>query len=235
MGVFHGLTAGVIWLGTIILALTIYRVVFGREQQYTGALRPIGALASGFIGGVVSSAVVTLAIAAVFEPGSLAAMGWVTGKPERYSAEWLSDLFVETRFGWAYILSGTAFGVGLAMVTNKLRAAPDWERYLARQTRVASFGQCAAIVKGTTGIVVRHCLPLVLALVVGGTLEYLVCDPPLEKPSKWGTWETPSLFLALSIAADCGSKLIGGVFAIVGLGLGVVVLRHGVHLDPRRG
>lgn len=39
---------------------------------------------------------------------------------------------------------------------------------------------------------------------------------------------------ALGLFGDVLSKVVGGYFAIVGMGLGIVMLRHGVRVDPQR-
>jgi hypothetical protein len=47
-------------------------------------------------------------------------------------------------------------------------------------------------------------------------------------------WKTSLEGQALGLFGDVLSKIVGGYFAIVGLGLGIVMLRHGVRVDPQR-
>jgi len=49
MGAFHGAIAGVVWAGLIVLGLTFYYVVFGREQSTKSLLRPFAALGVGAV------------------------------------------------------------------------------------------------------------------------------------------------------------------------------------------
>src|SRR5262249_52733642 len=44
MGAFHGITAGVIWAGTIVFGVTLYYRVFANEFVPRSSLRPFGAL-----------------------------------------------------------------------------------------------------------------------------------------------------------------------------------------------
>jgi hypothetical protein len=47
-------------------------------------------------------------------------------------------------------------------------------------------------------------------------------------------WKTSLEGRALGLFGDVLSKVVGGYFAIVGMGLGIVMLRHGVRVDPQR-
>jgi hypothetical protein len=47
-------------------------------------------------------------------------------------------------------------------------------------------------------------------------------------------WKTSLEGRALGLLGDVLSKIVGGYFAIVGMGLGIVMLRHGVRVDPQR-
>lgn len=47
-------------------------------------------------------------------------------------------------------------------------------------------------------------------------------------------WKTSLEGQALGLFGDVLSKVVGGYFAIVGMGLGIVMLRHGVRVDPQR-
>ena len=188
-------------------------------RGFLGLFRPLGATFTGLLAGFFSSALVTLVVTSVYEPGSLQAIGWTTAEHVRFSRAFFEDVFINTRFGWAYLCSGTFLGLGLAMMTNRLRASGKWEEFLVRQSRITSFGEAFSVVRSTTAIAVGFCLPLVVSLALGGVAEYLICNPPVGGQSKWDDWQNPNLFLALSIAGDLGSKLFGGVFGIAGMGL----------------
>ena len=48
------------------------------------------------------------------------------------------------------------------------------------------------------------------------------------------TWKRSLEGRALGLFGEVLSKVVGGYFAIVGMGLGIVMLRHGVRVDPQR-
>lgn len=48
------------------------------------------------------------------------------------------------------------------------------------------------------------------------------------------TWKASLEGRALGLFGEVLSKVVGGYFAIVGMGLGIVMLRHGVRVDPQR-
>jgi hypothetical protein len=40
--------------------------------------------------------------------------------------------------------------------------------------------------------------------------------------------------LAQGLTVDCGIQIIGAYFAVVGMGFGIVILRHGLNVEARQ-
>ena len=55
-----------------------------------------------------------------------------------------------------------------------------------------------------------------------------------EAKEKSRQWKMSLEGQALGLFGEVLSKVVGGYFAIVGMGLGIVMLRHGVRIDPQR-
>ncbi|HEV7671722.1 MAG TPA: ATP-binding protein [Thermoanaerobaculia bacterium] len=55
-----------------------------------------------------------------------------------------------------------------------------------------------------------------------------------EEQTRQRAWKASLEGRALGVFGDVLSKVVGGYFAIVGMGLGIVMLRHGVKVDPQR-
>jgi len=232
MGVFHGLTAGVLWAGLIVLGLSVYRVVFGRDQDRGSYLKPFAAISVGGVCGFVASLLVILIIVSVYEITSLQVMGWLTediSSSDRFAGIFWRDLFVETRFGWPYLITGTGLGVGMALMTNALHASRRWAEFLKQQTRLTGAKQTVRLIRGITRVALFYAWPLPVMLIVAGVLAFAVPSVPHEYPSK-----ASSEFLVLGLIGDCATKAIGAFFAIVGMGLGLVVMRYGVHAEARK-
>ncbi|MEO0446376.1 MAG: AAA family ATPase [Verrucomicrobiota bacterium] len=235
MGIFHGLSAGVVWAGGVTLAIVIFRVGFAVRDAKPSMLRPRGALWTGILASLPTSAINTLAIALVFNPTSLEIMGWTEDVPKtRLSWDFFQEILFETRFGWVFIFCGIGFGLATGMISNAIEASQRWKSYLGSQTTVSNFSQVVDISLAAARRILPYSWTLLVFPLMGGAVAYWACDPAMEPPSKWPTWDNPNLFLALSIAADCLCIAIGGFMALVGMGLGTAIVRHGVDLEPRK-
>src|SRR5882724_1268699 len=223
-GLFHGLTAGMIWAGSITLGLALYHTVFAREFAPRSYLQPAGALVMGCLIGFLGSALVVFTILSVYRIDSLVAMRWIPQREATYSRAFWLDLFVHRRLGWAHLITGTGLGQAMAIMTNALRASPRWAEFVARQTTINGIAHALAIVKDLVRIAITRAWPLPAVLTVAGTLAYLVADH-----SRGRDW------IAKGLIGDCTTQAVGAFFGIVGMGLGILVIRCGIHVDPRRG
>lgn len=241
MGAFQGATAGLIWAGSIVLGLTIYNLAFRHEYDRKSLLRPFPAIVTGAVCGFVSSILIIVVVAGVFEMSSLVEIGWISSeKTERFSWVFLHDLFVETRFGWPYLITGTGLGVGMALTTNGLLASGQWLAFLKKQKQLAGLEQTRILLRGIRRILVRHAWPLPAVLLFAGLLAYYVvpevgtgaenhrpgnCDAINLRPGK--------SHLVQGLIGDCLTQALGAFFGIVGMGFGIVIVTWGVRLEPR--
>lgn len=231
-GAFHGLTAGVVWGGLIPLGIAFYRVVFSNERRPGSYLRPTGALVSGAIFGALTGAIVAFIVVSVFTVDALRQMGWIVSQV-RFSPEFWSDLLVQYRLGWSYIITGMGLGIAMGLMTNGLRASPAWGEFVARQTRLTSFKQTLRVIRQAAGIVVRHAWPLPAMLLIAGLIAFAVQNPPPPVSPEFA-WKVSAEGRAKGTFADCATQAFGGFFAIVGTGLGMVIMRHGLQVTPRK-
>lgn len=231
MGVFHGLTAGFIWAGSITFGVALYYLVAAREFTPRSYVRPTGALAAGLASGFLSSVLIVCIIVSVYEVTSLVEMGWLAGgpAPARFSLGFWRDLFVVTRFGWVHIVTGSGLGIGMALVMNGVRASPRWAAFLERQTGLVGLPRARALLRELVGLTARHVWPLPVMLALAGAAAFLVPHAP---PTA-GAFKGSPLGIALGIAGDCATQAIGAFFGIVGMGLGIVLVRCGFYFEPR--
>ncbi len=228
-GLFHGVTAGMIWGGVIALFMLLHRVVFYRKTARLSAVRPVGALVVGVIGGAVSGLTVTLIIVGVFAMTPLAEMGWIRDNTvKQFSAEFWEDLFVNTRYGWAYVITGTWLGLALAIMGNSLRASGQ-ARAGAAAGRVETTKELWAIMKRMMRLALRSAWALPVCLAVAGVMSFNILKPgPSALPHNASVSGR-----VLGTFFDCGSQTAGGFFSIVGVGVGLAVMTRGVRVEPR--
>lgn len=240
---FHGMVAGFIWGGGIAAGLALHRLVFLRARSPCSLLRPLGALVAGTLAGLLSSLLVVLVVVTVFDPHSLARMGWINALPgpdtvvlngtnarptlpARFSATFLHDLFVTTRMGWAHIILGTTMGLGISLMINKLRAAPQWLNLLRDQHAVTSLQSLMGVARRTLRVVVPTAWLVVLTQMIGGAATLALLRP--------GTNATEAKReVLLGIIGDASTQVLGAIGVIAGIGVGVVLLRRGLHIAPR--
>ncbi|HZI20626.1 MAG TPA: HEAT repeat domain-containing protein [Pyrinomonadaceae bacterium] len=246
MGAFQGATAGVIWAGFIVFGLTVYNVAFGREYVRKSYLRPFAAIVTGAVCGFVSSMLIIWVVIGVFEMQSLVEIGWVSRKDvRRFSLEFWHYLFIETRYGWPYLITGTGLGVGMALTTNGLLASGRWLAFLKKQNQLTGFKQTGILLRGIKRILVRHAWPLPVVLLLAGLLAYSVPEVETCAENHRPAHSVPEVgtgaknlrpcksHLAEGLIGDCLTQMIGAFFGIVGMGFGIVIVTWGVRLEPR--
>ncbi len=238
MGIFHGVVAGVIWAGGIALGIILYHIALGRSTVERSMLKPMGSVLSGVVSSWISSAIVIFAIVGVFTVDSLYQMGWILDhKAEHLGAGFLGDLFIRTRFGWAHFITGSGIGVGMALMTNSLWATGEWEEFLKTQSRLDSFAQVRRVIGALMKIAARHVWPLPLSIAVSSVGAFFVINrSPIYAVESGGylAFKTSDLGIVKGLIGDCTTQAIGAYFAIVGMGLGIVILRHGLQIQPRK-
>jgi len=228
MGLFHGLTAGFIWGGIIPTGLGLHQLVFWNVRTRQSVLRPVGALLFGIGAGLLSSMVVVMVILSVYGMTALGQMGWIEGlsQSQRYSMEFWKQLFFTTRMGFAHLILGTSLGLGVAMTTNSLRGSGQWNAFLQNVATPASLKGTGQLVAKIARLVLRHAWPILFALSIGGVAVKL-----LAHPGKFATPEKQDVLFG--IIGDASAQAIGGICAVIGLGLGIVILRRGFQISPK--
>lgn len=250
MGAFQGATAGVLWAGTIILGLTWYDLrrgikhapsdlspnTEGREQRgrmsriweaFKSSLRPPLSLVVGALCGFVSSLLIILVVTSVFEVRSIEFIGWIMPGRERFSLEFLKDLFCNTRFAWPYLITGSSLGVGMAMTRNALLASVRWSEFIEKQHQIVGGREALTVSRGIIPIVARYASPLLVMQALGGGLAFFV---PEAGPGA-NVFRAGPMGLAMGLSCDCATQVFGAFFGIVGMGLGMVIDRWGLHLE----
>lgn len=245
MGIFHGIVAGVIWAGGIALGIILYHIALGKSTVKRSMLNPLGSIVTAVVSSWISSAIVIFAIVGVFTVDSLYQMGWIlNNKIEHLGSEFLGDLFVRTRFGWAHFVTGSGIGVGMALMTNSLWATGEWEEFLKRQSRLDSFAQTRSVIGSLMKIAARHLWPLPLSIAVSSIGAFFIINRSIvydvaiiddgSSNVSYLEGNTSDLGIIQGLIGDCSTQAIGAYFAIVGMGLGMVILRHGLQIQPRK-
>lgn len=252
MGLFHGIVAAVIWGGGITLGLIIHRVVFGREHVKRSYLRPFPAIVSGGIMGFIASGLLLLVISTVYDQDALFKMGWIVNKNARTWLGLWHVLLWETHSAWPYLIMGTFLGIGMALMTNGLRASKRWPQFLAERTSLSGVRQTWNLIRALARLALRFAWPIPLALFIAGALAFSVLrSAPASRPwphpwtqalssgfardpGELREWKASPWGQASGIIGDSATQAIGGFFAIVGMGLGIIILRYGVRVEPRK-
>ena len=168
VAIFHGAVAATAIAGSSAFGLTLYRLVFGREHVRCGFLRPFGAIFAGAIFGGFGGMLCNVAIAGVFLLEGLQIMGWigddVLDKPP--FLQFFYKIFVENHCGLVFVLNGAGTGIGMAMITNRLRSLARWEQFLEERsaTTLSGFRQIGDVLRGLTRLALRYSWPLPASL-----------------------------------------------------------------------
>ena len=229
-GAFQGLTAGVIWAGLIVLGLTLYYIISEREHDPRPYRSQTYAILVGAASGFIGSSIIVLVVAAVFSGLVLEQIGWVMPGRDRFSLEFWLDPFVNTRYALPYLITGSGLGVGMALTTNRLRTSKPWLDFKEGQAQLTTFKQLCEVVWDIMKILWRHFWPVpVMLLLTGG----LACLVPEVMP-EGNRIRSGVMGLATGLAGDCATQAVGAYFGIVGMGLGIVIVRWGFNLKPRK-
>ncbi|OYW30771.1 MAG: hypothetical protein B7Z47_03165, partial [Chthoniobacter sp. 12-60-6] len=165
-------------------------------------------------------------------------------------------------------------GIGMALITNRLRRALVWEEFLDTQsaTALVDMSRLWSLSKGLLRLTFPHSWLMLVSLfmtsLMGLTLLYSVGMKPLQNMSLgrvlqggivrapevndpkhptqeenkkievWQLgrreWKTSLEGRVIGITCDSLAKAIGGYFAVVGMGIGIVILRAGISIEARR-
>lgn len=224
MGAFQGATAGLIWAGFIIWGVSAIDFLWEERPSRWRVIFVGGA------SGLVSGGLIVLIVASVFELDSLVRIGWIEPQITRYSAQFFEGLFVTTRLGWAYIISGMFLGIGMSLTRESLLASIQWSEFMQVQREVMSLRQALAIALGAARILARRCWPLFLFQMVAAVFVILVAEPA-NGASKF---RSGRFGILTGLAGDCSAQVVGAYFGLIGMAFGLVTARWGMRLKPRR-
>jgi len=232
-GFFQGLFAGVVWAGLIVLGLTIYYIVSAREHTSNPTRTLIQATAIAAVSGLLGSLIIILVIVAVFDQKVLESIGWVMPGRNRFSAGFWKDPFFTTRFAWPYLITGCGLGVGMAITIHRLRSSPEWNDFKNSQLPLETFKQTRETIRGIMRILNRpkYFWPLPVLLFLAGCTAF--CVPVVEHLSMVSI-RAGSPGFGKGIIGDVTTQAVGAYFGIVGMGLGIVIVRCGFNIKPRR-
>lgn len=257
-GLFGATVAGFLVGGGAVLGLTFYRMVIGREYDQISIFRPFPSMLYGGFFASVGGLLCVSMIALIFSPQALWQIGWTNSETSQAVGPLFEQLFLTRRYGYAFPVTCAGLGVAMAMMTNSLRASTVWPKFLDQQGAVMSLTQAMRVVRGIVKLSLPHAWPIVvltpLFAVIGLTIMqgtdprtwHLTASSAQEiflggvdHPTSAGgdairEWKTSLEGQVLGLFGDVLSKVVGGYFAIVGLGLGIVMMRHGVRVDPQR-
>lgn len=228
IGIFQGGVAGVIWAGLITVGITMYHTVFGNDHRPRSVVRPIGAIVAAAVSGFVGSGILVFVVIGVFQPQALVEMGWLSSATlGRFSPPFLADVFVRTRFGWVDFITGAGLGVGTALVTNRLRASAAWAELLRRERRMTGVDDAIAVARELTRMSLPSAWLLPAAVAVSAVLAFTVPELRPDHP------KANAIALSQGLIGDCATQIIGAFWGIVGMNLGLVVMRSGFRIEPK--
>jgi hypothetical protein len=215
-------------------------------------LHPFPAVVAGAITGLVTSAMLLLVMSTVYDEDALFKMAWIGDKNARTWSGFWQVLLSDTRSAWPYLIMGTFLGSGMALMTNGLRASKRWPRFLDERSSLTGVRQTWRLIGALAKLALRFAWPIPLALLIAGLLAFAVLrSAPASRPwnhpwtqslsagltrdpGKLREWKASPWGQAFGIIGDSATQAIGGFFAIVGMGLGIVIIRYGVKVEPRR-
>ncbi len=270
MGLFHGAVAAIFVGGAATFGLALYRMVFGREYVPCDYLRPVGAICFGAIFGAFGGFLCNVAIAGVFVPEALKIMGWLPLEQREPPGllEFFHQLYFHNLCGWVFTLNGAGVGIGMALITNRLRFHRRWQAFLRLKARTAmsTFRQAITVLGGLFALTSRYIFVMaaVLFLTSLAGLAALAATGGMqpegsptwrqtltgglpgaasngaegatdeEVTARLRAWKTSRFGRVVGITFDSTAKALGGYFAVVGMGFGIVLLRSGINIERRQ-
>ncbi len=242
MGFLQGTIAAVIWAGGIAIALMIYHEVFQSEQTKKSILSPIGTIVAGATGGLCASLVVVLGVLFWFNPMGIVGMGWripIEGSevlpPNGGAVKALEDAFVNTRYGWVHLFSGTGLGIGMGMMLNAIRSSSAWNEFFDRQHVINSFTEARQFAWVIMKIALKKVWIMLVVLGAAASVAALVPNTELSELPKYKAMVNANLVnLIKGLIGDCSTQAFGAYFGIVGMLLATVALRYGINIEPRK-
>lgn len=243
MGFYHGLVAGALWGVVISAVLSVHHTVRPRSNAAASYFQPALSIALGIISGLLSGFLVNLVILSVYQGPTLAATQWISDSCVKdHLGTLYEQVYLESGFGRCFLISGTFLGCAIALVTNRLRASPDWVSFLKQQQEITGLRQAGSVIRKIARLALPYSWPILLALVLAAFVgQYGIHRIPAGRPDICAPSTQSTLTSAprttpiwLDVLADCGCQVTGGFGVIVGIGFGIVLIQRGIHIKPPR-
>jgi DNA-binding winged helix-turn-helix (wHTH) protein len=208
-GAFQGVAGAIIWSLFIGGSLLCWWFVGERRRPRQGRFSTVVGALGGLAGGVVN----TFALILVYGPGTLAEMRWL---PTKESSQ-LATL-TETGLALAMPLYGVLVGLGVGLAARRMRKR--WRKSMPEQKSAHDPSEIrvvfASIVKQTLIYGWFILTPLVVAAIAFRAFLTVVPHQPVDY--------APKLF------GEALSLYFGGIGLIIGLFIGLHILRKGLHI-----
>lgn len=241
IGAFQGAVASLFWGGIISTTVTLHYAVFANAKLPRSTWSPFGAVVAGAMGGVIASAMIVSAILGVFNQASLLTMGWIAA-PAQGAQRWI-QAFGVTRYGWVYLVTGLGLGIGLALISNSIRASRLWPILL--KENMCGFNSLADVARCYRRLLRiafgRRLLLLVAPVLLFSGAAFFVPNvdsasrvlPLLEESrGKVERSKANPKDLALGLMGDGLTQIVGALFGVCGALLGGVIVRSGFSIRP---
>ena len=262
-GCFHAVVASFFWGGIITACVALHHIVFRSELGKKSFLKPAGTLVAGAIGGMISSFLLLMVMTLVCEVSGTQALGWTAGNwhGAGWHGFW-DEVLWQTRDFWPYMFMGTGLGVGMAMMANGLRASKKWRFFMEQQSLVTGTN-APRLIKPLAVLMLRFAWPIPVCMLMADLVAFSVVRtapfvhnpaliPGLPRPMELNTltdkflgglahdvlkvtaWKITAWGQGLGIFWDSATQAVGGFWCLVGMGFGLIVIRYGVKIDPRK-
>ncbi|MGD0745221.1 MAG: hypothetical protein ABSA45_08705 [Verrucomicrobiota bacterium] len=255
--VFDAVIACVFWGGIITFFITLHRVVFRSAQGKKSFWQPWTALVAGAIGGMISSALLLAIMVFVCDAQTTEILGWTEAtRLSHWSLPFWNDILWRTRDFWPYLFMGTGLGVGMAAMANGLWASAEWSASIGRQSIVTG-KDVVPLIRSLARLAVRFAWPIPVCMLLADALAFYVvrtapvamATPAPAWMNNWHDvllggmshdvglvtqWKMSAWGQGLGIFFDSATQALGGFFCMVGMSLGLIVIRYGVKIEPRK-
>ena len=181
----------------------------------------------------------------VYQVHTLRNIGWITTEAGTSAAHW-RQAFLDSKFGWSFVISGTFLGGSLALVTNRLRSAAAWHKFRAEQTELTGFRQARRMIREIARIALPYAWPIAVALAIATPIGSWAADRPDPAPrctpqrtkecsnDPYNPKTNERWTVAKDMMADYGCQITGGFGVVVGMAFGLVVVGKGIHIPPKQ-
>jgi hypothetical protein len=253
---FGAIVACFFWGGVITFFITLHRVAFRSELRAKSYFQPWPALCFGIMGGVVSSSLVMALLSFVCDSSSSVDLGWTEVDKRLNWGTFFQDILVNRRVFWPYMVLGPGLGLGMAMMCNGIWASPAWSALMAKQAQLSG-ARALLLIGALAKFMVRFVWPIFLCMAAADVAAYfIVTTSPyalhhpikpenqtwayaldggrLTKQSEVIEWKLSPWGVGLGILCDSLTQTFGAFWCIVGMGIGMIGIRYGVKIEPRR-